>query len=592
MAGDKRSISAIGVPLKSDISGFTKGLKDAKKEADKFHGDMTRSFSLMGKGISESMDKATGKLKALGTTNLGMLTKGLAGLAVAAAASAAAIATIGFKRISDLGKDALELGTSAEALSRLRAVAKATGTDVETLGEFIKGLTASIHESIGKTTTASEALKALGTSAEELEKLTPDEQIKKLNEGFARLPSDAERAKVAMQLAGQNGVKMFRMLAMGSRDFKAAMDSAPVVTDDDVSEARRLQIALDRIGDSVGRIAEQFETKVVPVITWAAELLAEIASKFSLLSIKIPKLPSLSAPAASAPKSSGPAPVSPQAAKLQAAAAEQQAEASKKAAEAQAKVAQLQARHDKLAGRPGQGRMVPSTNGTHYVRADRKQAAEQTSVAQQLNAAKEQARRLADEARPQSRAMGDAMRMNQGLMKQVADLKQEYRATVETSGQDEIHRRVNGIKGISITDRKALIQQGYQAREANKTSGLRDELQESTKLPIEKLGEDLARISRMAALGPANGGLTKAQALRAAAQKTAESGIAGGQTQFAGALSANSIEGRSYLLSQTIGRPEDAIEVARQGVAATMQGNGYLSRLVAAMGRPDVQVSF
>jgi hypothetical protein len=236
--------------------------------------------------------------------------------------------------------------------------------------------------------------------------------------------------------------------------------------------------------------------------------------------------------------------------------------------------------------------MVPSTNGTRYIPADRSMATQQTDVAQRLNAARKELETATNQSKSPTRQMTDAMRKNQGLIRQVAELKQEYRSTIETSGQDEIHRRVSAIKGISTPDRKALIQQGYLSREANKTSGLRDELQESTKLPIEKLGEDLARISRLAALGPSNGGLTKLQSIRAAAQKTAESGVAGGQVQLAGAIQSNSIEGRSYLLSQMFGGPQDALEVARQGVEATMQGNGFLSRIVTAVGRPDVTVSF
>jgi hypothetical protein len=576
VAGDERSISKISVPIVTDTSGFSKGLNKARKDGEKFSQENRRNFSVMGTGIKDSLTKVTDKLHDLGKTNIGMVTQGLAGMAVAAAASAAAIATIGFKHITDLGKDALALGVSADALSRLRAVARASGTDVGDLSEFVKGLTGDINASINKTTSASEAFKALGTSAEDLAKMTPDEQIAKLNKGFAALPNDAERAKVAMQLAGQNGVKMFRMLAMGTKDFQDAFQNAPIVTDDDVSEIRKLQIAIDKIAASVQSLADLFTAKVAPAITSVADMLAGFASKFgvAVATVKAPSLPTgqPKAPAVQAVDQS----------RL---IAQQKAQADKRAEaiKAQAEAAKLQERFDKqaaqIAGRKPS--YVPSTNGSRYQLSKRDQAMRDrhAQTGGDLNAAKAKAERLANEAKSGTQAMTDAMRLNQEMMKQVAELKQEYRTTIEGAGKDDVHRRVDQIKGLSESQRKDLLKQGYQSREAGKQSALRDELQESTKLPIEKLREDLARINKLVALGPANGGLTRLQGIRAAAQKTADSGVAGGQPRYAGALQANSLEGRSYLLSQVM-RTDDPVAIARQGLALTGQSNNLLGGIL------------
>ncbi len=584
--GESRTVNAIVVPLRSDVSGFSKGIAAARKETEKFGKDAAGRFSVLGSGIRDSAGKARAALEGLGKTNLGVVTIGLAGLAAAAVASAGAIAAIGFKHIGDVGKDALSLGLGAEALSRLRSVALATGTDVNDLGEFIKGLTDSVNNSIGKSEGAAEAFKKLGTSAEELSKMTPDEQIKKLNRGFASLPKGADGAAVAFQMAGQNGVKMFRMLSVGSKKFDDAFNEALVVTDDDVSEIRKLQNAIDRIAASVQSLADTFATVLVPAITSVADVLAGFATKFGIIykdaSKPIAALAKeisneITKPiAALATPAGGPGPVGQK--------------ALDDARKARAEAKRLQDLYDKQAEAlrrdPGKIVNVPTPNGMGLRKkaTNQKERDKHTQAGQELGEAKDLAERLANESKGQTGAMTDAMRLNKQLMADVAGLKQDYRVTIEGGGRDEIHRRVDQIKGLSGNQRKELIQQGYQAREAGKSSGLRDELQESTKLPMEKLAEDLQRIGKMAKLGPENGGLSKVQALRAAAMKTQEAGVAGGQVQFAGATQANSQEGRSYLLSQMQGKPESMLETAKKGLEATMQGNGYLSQIAQRLG--------
>jgi hypothetical protein len=590
MAGERR-ISGISVPISANTSGFSKGLKTCAKDAEVFGSKTAHAWSAMGQGIGNSIDKIGAKLKTLGGTNLGMLTKGLAGLAAAAAASAAAIGTIGFKRIGDLGKDAEAIGTSADALSRLRGVARSTGTDVQDLGTFMTGLTGSINDSIGKTTNASQAFAALGTSAEKLQKMSPEDQIKALNKGFANLPDNVEKGRVAMLLAGQDGIKVGRMLTLSTDKFKAAFDAAPLVTDDDVSEARKLEIALNKIGDTVAHLAEVFTIQLAPKIAEMADLLTAFGKKFAGMfgvTIPAPKLPTVPGMPARPPAggAAGPAALPDQ--------AEHDALVQATLARAQKKVNDLQANFDKQRDKLAQTKVQfqQSRNGLNRRLAEPQQKMRDqhanTGIALSTAKAELDARQKAANSQTQGAAL--ATRMNAALATQVNAMKDANRETIATSGQDEIHRKVGALKGISAGDKKELIKSGYQAREAGKTSALRDELQESTKLPIEKLQEDLARIDKMAKLGEANGGLSAKQAVRAAAQKTAESGL-GGPTQFAGALQSNSIEGRSYLLSQMSSNANDPAAVAREGLALTGAGNNTLTQILGALSQRELIAS-
>jgi hypothetical protein len=591
MAGERR-ITGISVPIGANTSGFSKGLKACAKDAEVFGSKTAHAWSAMGTGIGSSIDKISAKLKTLGGTNLGMLTKGLAGVAAAAAGAAAAIGTMGFKRIGELAKDAEAVGTSADSLSRLRSVARSTGTDVGDLSTFMTGLTGTINDSIGKTTNASQAFAALGTSAEALQKMSPEDQIKALNRGFANLPDNVEKGRVAMLLAGQDGVKVGRMLTLSTDKFKAAFDAAPLVTDDDVSEARKLEIALSKIGDTLTHLAEVFTIQLAPKIAEMADLLTAFGQKFAAsfgVTIPAPKLPTVPGMPARPPANGPPA------AKVLPDQAERDAQAQARLTAAQKKVDELQANFDKQRDKLAQtkAQFTSTANG----RGIRRTASQQGMLDQHANTgaslgtakAELDARQKAAQSQTQGAAL--ATRMNAALATQVNAMKDANRETIATSGQDEIHRKVGALKGISATDKKALITSGYQAREAGKTSALRDELQESTKLPIQKLQEDLSRIDRMAKLGEANGGLSKAQAVRAAAQKTAESGL-GGPTQFAGALQANSVEGRSYLLSQMSSKVNDPVAVAREGLALTGQTNSTLTRILGAIDKEQMIASF
>ena len=587
MAGQTRAISAVVVPLRTDITGFEKGIDKAKKDGQSFKKDASKYFEDFNKSAGGSLAKLATNFNVMsggGAKALGLLTGGVIALGAAAIGAAVAVGKIGFDRITDLGKDAAALGTSAEALSRLRSVAKAAAVDVGDLGEFMKGLTSDINASIGKTTNASRAFAMLGTSAEELQKLTPDEQIKKLNKAFQGLPV-GDRANVAKLLGGDAGVKLLRLLEMDATKFKETFDGAPIVSDDDVSEIQKLQKSLDKIVETIAHLADMFTTLVAPKITEVTDMLLAFGNKFKgLFGVNLQSSAAIKATFAKPPEPPKAAANTPaQAAEKVADMAGKQAELAK----AQALVVKLQEQADKSADNlrknPGHTVAIPGTNGKYrYQQSNQKDLDRNEAVNQQLNRAKAEAeeKRIATLS-PAARA-AEAQRNNGPMQTEFSNLMQSFRTSIEESGKDDVHRQVDAIKGLSVAQRKEALQAGYKAREANKSIGLRDELQESTKLPQQKLAEDLNRINQMVRLGAANGGLTRQQGLLAAAQKTEDSGIAG-PAKYAGAVQANSVEGRSYLLGQ-MGRIQDPVAIAQKGLALTGMTNTLLGSILNKLG--------
>jgi hypothetical protein len=569
MSDKTKAISAILVPLKTDVSGFSKGLKEASKAGEKFHKDTTKGFESIARSSIEAV-------KSFGLFSLGMNALGKV------AGKTFDVLTSGFDRIKSLGNDALSIGTTSEELSRLRNVARGTGTDIKDLSDFVSSLTDKINDSIGHVELQKESFAKLGTSAEKLSKMTVGEQLKELNKGFNALPNDIEKSRVAMALAGEVGLKNYRLLTMSVEEFDKAYKDGLITTDDDVSEARKLQIAIDKIVDALEKLGNMFTSVVLPKLNQFFDIAIAFGEKFaSILGVTIPKSSAKMADALGlGGKKADAKPVQDQKATNQAKEQTDLAERKAKYLEAQAKANKLQVQYDKQGQKIAamKDRYVPTTNGMGYRNKKQVSIDQHNKNAQDLGEAKRDAEKRRQESLSPSEAVAEAKRMKQ-TSKELATLLDEYSETINNSGQDDVHRRVNAIKGLNSDQKKKALAQGYQAREAEKTTSLRDELQESTKLPQQKLAEDYNRINRMVGI---EGGLTREQAIRAAAQKTQESGL-GGPPKLSGALDANSIEGRSYLLEQMNRIDTDPVAIAKQGLALTGQTNNTLGKILTAL---------
>ncbi len=625
MAGEFKRVRVLSVALKADTTPFGKGLAKAANSVDKFYagvskaiskspfGFAARSVSELGKGFANLGKSAVAPLKPLadglasvgkqakaGVVDIAKLAAGASALAAAGLAAGAAFATGGLKRIGEVGRESLTLGIASDKLTELQFAAKASGAQVEDLNAFLSSLKDTVHASIGNAfSPAARAFAALGTSAEELSKLTPDRQFDRLKKGFEALPDAAARADAAVKIGGEAGLRLFKLLGMGAREFEAlkqkAKDTGFTVSPADLAKVQAANAALATIGSTLDGVVNQLTIAVAPAVTFVAnaftdwfagvskdskffdQMIDGFVGGFAYLSDTVVGVGiTIHQVFADIAKSIG------------------------------VTLGNLGAYIGALSGlnpalKSISENVVKLSDDIHGFGVDQSIAARMSRAAFEkmkpsevilgaYDRFKEATRKKAEETAKDTKQTQLAATANTDLASSVGDTLKEFHNAVSDAGLTAEMKRVAEMKraGANPFDVAQARRMAPHAREAGKRDSLAEELRESTKLPAEKLGEDLARIGRLAAEGK----ITRTQAIRGAAQKTAESGVAGGQVQLSGAIQANSIEGRSYLLSQMMGQPQDAVEVARQGVAATMQGNGILSRILAATGRPDVQVSF
>jgi hypothetical protein len=622
--GGGRTITGVTVPIGADITGLGKGLVNAANGVDKFYAgvskaianspfgkagkqvtDLGKGFAILGKSavaplkpLADGLANVAKQAKA-GVADVAKLAAGVSAMAAAGVAATAAFASGGLKRIGELGEQSLSLGIASDKLSELQFAARATGASAEDLNGFLKGLTGTIHASIGVISPASEAFKKLGTSAEQLTLLSPDKQFAAIKAGFDALPDAASKADAAVKIGGEAGLKLFKLLGMGAKEFEAlkakSASTGFTVKPEDLAKVQAANAAFGQIGMVIDGVINQLTVALAPAITYVSDAfttffadamkdskffdgmiegfvggfarLADTAVGISLVFRDvfagigqaigqaigwIGKL--LDAVATVIPSMKGIADGVKGIAKTVADFGDRQADSAKKA-------------------RAAFDASKPSDAITKAFE-DFKKATEGSAKATAANTA----------------ATQRAATANNPLLESIGKLKTEFATAISDAGLTAEMKQIEALKrqGASTKDLIELTRQANAVREAGKRDSLAEDLRESTKLPVEKLAEDLGRINRLLAEGK----ITQKQAILGAAQKTKDSGIAGGETKFAGALQANSTEGRSYLLSQTVGKAQDALSVARQGVEATLQGNGLLGQMLGALNRPDVQAAF
>lgn len=163
-----------------------------------------------------------------------------------------------FDRLGDLS---VQLNTSVESLQRLGAMAKLSGSDVDTLVKGVSKLTRSLAEAENSEKTA-DALKQLGVSASSLRSMSLEEQVMALSEAFISARSRGEGFAEVFDLMGRNGAELIPLLMQGREELQALADT-PVLSAEQVQ----------RLAD----FNDQLDSGLLKLKAWSAEALLGLA---------------------------------------------------------------------------------------------------------------------------------------------------------------------------------------------------------------------------------------------------------------------------------------------------------------------------
>lgn len=227
--------------------------------------------------------------------------KGLAAITAAGAAMAYAIQS-SITSVSDLQDAAEALGLSAQNLQYLQQSAQLAGVSSEELNSSLRRMQANLGDAFIKGAgPAVDALNKLGLSAKDMVNLGADEQMKRLAEEIAKLPTPAERSAVAMDLLGKQGPKLLAA-AENSARIKQEMEALGLALSDlDVAMIDKADKSLNEMSNIFKAGLNKAAAEMAPYIIAIVEEIKtaiQAAGGFEAIMIKLRNAIELAAKAA------------------------------------------------------------------------------------------------------------------------------------------------------------------------------------------------------------------------------------------------------------------------------------------------------
>jgi hypothetical protein len=146
-----------------------------------------------------------------------------------------------FDRLNDL---AVRFDTDAESMQRLAAMAKMSGTDVETLAKGEQKLIQNLADAEENPNLA-KALKTLGLDARALRAASPEEAIMLLRDGFEKANGSGEGYAAVLDLIGKSGGELIPLLRATREELQAVAD-VKIVSNDDVARIAAFNDMVDQ----------------------------------------------------------------------------------------------------------------------------------------------------------------------------------------------------------------------------------------------------------------------------------------------------------------------------------------------------------
>lgn len=243
-------VGVIDILSTLDTSGLKKGLKEASSDISGFVG----KFSAVSGSIA-----AVGA--AIGATAI------VGGIQDAAFAST--------ELIDSTTDAAARLGTSVKSLTELRYAAKYLGVETESLDSALQKFSVNLGGAEEDTSKTGQALKRLGLDAKSLATEDPAQALKQVVGAFGKLPDQAAKSAVAMQLFGKGGVAILPFLSAGEKGIGDLIVEANKlgITFDDLAGATigDMKDGIDKLKDTLMGVSNELLVELSPAITYTAQ---------------------------------------------------------------------------------------------------------------------------------------------------------------------------------------------------------------------------------------------------------------------------------------------------------------------------------
>jgi hypothetical protein len=197
------SSKEVKAKVTADTTGFEKGMDTASQKLKTFGTEADRNSKKASAGMNSSAISAQ------------VLKKGLIVAGSAAVVAGTALAAFAIKGISTNDaqiKLAKQMGMTNIEFQTMSKVAEFAGTSIQELRVGFKRLADTIYDAVENGGKSAEAFEKIGISAKDLIDLSPEEQLKKIGEGMQFVSNRTERAALASDIFGKNGMTMLPIL--------------------------------------------------------------------------------------------------------------------------------------------------------------------------------------------------------------------------------------------------------------------------------------------------------------------------------------------------------------------------------------------
>lgn len=237
--------------------------------------------------LNKTQRKSTEYAKEYATqiTKNGRRLANYAGVAATAMAGiGAAMVRSNLQSIDTLAKTSDKLGIVTEELTRLRFAAEQTaGVSNKTLDMALQRMTRRLSEASRGMGEAKGAIKELGLSAEDLAKLTPDQQFKAIADAMQGVESQSDRVRLSFKLFDSEGVNLVNTLAVGSKgieDLGKQADQAGIsISRIDAAKIEAANDSMNRARQVAKGFGQQLTIQVAPILDSLADKMFNLSAE-------------------------------------------------------------------------------------------------------------------------------------------------------------------------------------------------------------------------------------------------------------------------------------------------------------------------
>ena len=250
------NVASLLVNLIARTAAFDKKLKRSKGKVS----TLGRTCRRVGKAMKKAF-----KIGALAATAMGT--------AVLFAARSAAAA------LDNLGKTSDKLGIMTENLIGLTRGAERAGISGEAFQKSLGKMVVRLSEANKGTGLIKESFDKMGVSFEDLNKMSPDQQLSAVADILAKVTNHADKVRMATELFGQSGIGMINMLSGGS----AALTEMIAKSDElglsftrfEIGQVEAANDAFDDLGSQLQAVAGKIAVELAPLVLLLSEWLTE-----------------------------------------------------------------------------------------------------------------------------------------------------------------------------------------------------------------------------------------------------------------------------------------------------------------------------